>query len=118
MEPSGLQELWKKNILSKLWSADDARPAHCTDLIFRCLDGSVAAHKLWLANCCTTLREAVNGMHVCADEKVTVVVPDYSVKVVKNFLQLFYTGSVKLSDRKDLEQVQFSEIFVNFLSIF
>jgi hypothetical protein len=38
--------------LSEFWSPNSSRPIVHTDLVFRCSDGSVAAHKNILRFCC------------------------------------------------------------------
>jgi hypothetical protein len=97
---------WRQNLLTKLWSQAESRPIYYTDLIFQCPDGSIQAHKVWLTNCCTTLGKALLNVHNCLEEFITVLVPDFSISIVRKFLKLFYTGSVELSDCIELEEIK------------
>jgi BTB/POZ domain len=101
-----IQDFWKKNLLKKLWSTHEAKPVYYTDLIFRCPDGTIEAHKVWLSHCCSVLNKAVMNIHTCQEQFITVVVPDFSIRVVRKFLKLFYTGSVELSSYIELEEIK------------
>ena len=102
----GLEELWKRNILKKFWSRADSKPVYYTDLVFKCQDGAIEAHKSWLSNSCHVLGKAVMNIHTCLENAITILVPDFSIRVVKKFLQLFYTGSVELSSYVELEEIK------------
>ena len=102
----GLQELWKKNILVKLWSDQHSKPVYYTDLIFKCYDGSIEAHKVWVSKCCSVVGSALTNIHTCFEQFITVVVPDFSIRVVQKFLKLFYTGSVVLKSYVELEEIK------------
>jgi len=106
MERKTLKENWRQNVLRQLWSKADSSPAYYTDLMFRCVDGSILAHKFWLSNSCSTLGKALENIHTCLEEFIVVLVPDFSIKIVRKFLKLFYTGSVNLSDLSELEDIK------------
>jgi hypothetical protein len=101
-----IQELWKNDLLKKLWSTSDAKPIFHTDLIFKCRDGTIEAHKVWLSSCCSVLKKAVMNIHTCLEQFITIVVPDFSIRIVRKFLKLFYTGSVELSNYIELEEIK------------
>ena len=46
------------------------------------------------------------NLHNCFEDKITVMVPDFSVYIVRKFLKLFYTGSVNLSNPWELEDIK------------
>ena len=46
------------------------------------------------------------NLHNGFEDKITVMVPDFSVYIVRKFLKLFYTGSVNLSNPWELEDIK------------
>jgi hypothetical protein len=56
------------------------------------------AHKAWLSTSCILLDQIFQNHLQCPDDIVTVLVPDFKVQVVRNFLTFFYTGSVNCDE--------------------
>ena len=65
------------------------------DLVFSCPDGKVGAHKMCIKYHCPILGSLIPPFETmpggCPIKSV--LVPDFSVKIVQNFLQMIYTGT-------------------------
>ena len=94
MELKKYFEEWKQIMLNNIWSRTDISPGIHTDLMFKCQDGSIEAHKARLLPSCPLLYKTVANHAQCPGEMLTVLLPDFSIKIVTKFLEFFYTGSV------------------------
>ena len=79
-----------------------------TDIIFRCPDGEIGAHKPFIKMLCPILGALLppsdpsgswTGPATC------VLVPNFTVKIVHNFLQMLYTGSTGRSHSNHVDGV-------------
>jgi hypothetical protein len=59
-----LSDKWRQDVLQQLWSQTNSCPVYYTDLIFKCHDGEIQAHKIWLGNSCYTLGKALQVKHI------------------------------------------------------
>lgn len=102
---------WFHRMFSQLWSLDLECPATSLaepDLIFRCPDGQMAAHKVLLQLSCQNVAEILLQRLACPcfDDIVTLIVPDVSIKTVQKFLEFLYTGSIQLETQEELRLIQ------------
>jgi hypothetical protein len=102
--PLELEE-WQKNLLSHLWNSETRSPQNYTDLKFKCSDGSISAHKSLLCLACPILWRILKGPDIKDECKLTVIVPDFKLKTVQQFLQLLYTGVMVYNEDVELEEV-------------
>jgi hypothetical protein len=109
MDPGPLKGISRKLTLERLWSKAEPGPIGHADLIFKCSDGSVGAHKAWVVPWCSTLSLALQNTANILEEILTVLVPDFSVRIVRKFLEMSYTGKVWTS-RCQFDKTFFSSI--------
>ena len=83
-----------------IWCKKDSVPITHTDIIFHCQNGSVAAHKIILTVSCSFIKDIVSSLN--NEDTITIFVPDYDVTVVKDFLELVYTGSTGEKSKQEL----------------
>ena len=95
----------RQEILTRFWSRTDSRPICLTDLVFKCSDGPVEAHRALLKSSCDVLAQALQNAQACHEDPVTVLVPEFSASTVRKFLELFYTGCVQVSADGDIDAI-------------
>ena len=95
----------RQEILTRFWSRTDSRPICLTDLVFKCSDGPVEAHKALLKSSCDVLAQALQNAQAFHEDPVTVLVPEFSASTVRKFLELFYTGCVQVSADGDIDAI-------------
>ena len=100
---SRIEKEWKELVFTQLSSMQNSDLN--TDLAFICSDGSVKAHKAWLIEKCHLLKEILLNHHACPNDDITIMLPDFNVKTVKNFLNLYYQGSLN-GNYEDIEAMR------------
>ncbi len=78
------------NLMSKLWTRQLE-----TDIMFCCSDGKIGAHKPFIKRLCPILGSLIPPYETLpgGGPLTSVLVPNFSIKIVQNFLQMLYTGS-------------------------
>ena len=78
------------SLMAQLW----ARQADA-DIVFCCPDGKIGAHKPFIKRLCPILGSLIPPFETLpgGGPLTSVLVPNFSVKVVQNFLQMIYTGT-------------------------
>ena len=98
-----LPGLAHSRIFESVWSNLNSEPVGHTDVIFQCLNGTVTAHKIVLAS---ASKFALNLLTETGDDRVTeILVPDYTILTIKQFLKLVYTGYVFVPSKEDLKNL-------------
>jgi hypothetical protein len=66
-----------------------------TDIEFSCRDGKISAHKAFIKMLCPILGSLIPPYEALpgGGPNTIVLVPNFSLKIVQNFLQMLYTGS-------------------------
>ena len=94
---------FKQQLFTSLWSEETKSPATSTDTVLKCKDSSVAAHSLYLKQCCSLFRQVLAGHN--NDSEFVMLLPDFEAKIVAKFLELLYTGRADMSSSEELETV-------------
>jgi len=94
-----------ERMMPELWCRRMAEPKTQTDIEFRCSDGNISAHKLFLKMFCLTLEKCLTNQDSDQDEVVVVVLPEIGVGIVSKFLELVYTGSTCVTSNAEMEEV-------------
>ena len=91
-------------LLKNLWSSKDRRPHNQTDLVFKCSDGEIPAHRIIIQFVSKTIGPLLQQ---CSDDDpvVVVVVPSHNYRSVQKFLQMIYAGESELQSGSDLESI-------------
>jgi hypothetical protein len=77
------------SLMGRLWAWQSD-----TDIIFCCPDGKIGAHKPFIKRLCPILGSLIPPYETLpgGGPVTSVLVPNFSVKIVQNFLQMIYTG--------------------------
>ena len=92
--------MFKASSNALIWCKENSVPITHTDIIFHCQNGSVAAHKIILTVSCSFIKDIVSSLN--NEDPITILVPDYDVTVVKDFMELVYTGSTGEKSKQEL----------------
>ena len=63
---------WLNHIETHLWSSESSIPINSLDLVFKCSDGIVFAHKIILITACPLIAKAVEQGNLSNEELVQV----------------------------------------------
>lgn len=87
-----------------LWSTSEKSPSNLTDVTFKCKNGSVRGHSLYLKQCCSLIKLVFTEDLLLQD--LVVVLPDFNVEDVTKYLELLYTGKTGLANANEFEAIK------------
>ena len=95
----------ENQLIPSLWSTQNTSPTCSTDIEFKCKNGQVKSHKLYLKQCCTLFKHIFSSDHFYGQDFV-VILPDFETREVSQFLELLYTGKTNLASNTDYVAVR------------